>query len=356
MKRSLWNEINTIYTKLSDEESRFIFKKRLQYSLDNTDAGPIRDIAVREEYDGKGTMRTLIINSEKYFERELVIFGAVRVGEVAKMNLEGLYGFKNVVAFCDNDKDKQGKMLGGAPVISVEEACKSYSGAVYLVVAVYHFEEIKEQLLSLGVSEDNIFVREIPADVYGLQYFDKKLLSDQVGGVFIDGGSLDLENSIQFLSLFPDAKKAYAFEPNRENYKYCLKRLENTECSQKIEIVNKGLFDSEGEIHFKNDKGCSSITEDGDETIQTISIDCFMKGKEKVSLIKMDIEGAELAALEGAREVIKRDRPDLAICVYHKNSDILDILQQILDINPDYRLFLRHYSESGGETVVYAVE
>lgn len=355
MKQSLWNEINTIYTKLQDEESRFIFQKRLQYSLDNADARPIRDIAVRDGYDGEGTVRTLIINSEEYRERDIVIFGAVRIGEIAKMTLVG-YGLKRVVAFCDNDKNKQGDIVGGLPVISVEESCKSYSKAVYLVMAVYHFEEIKEQLLDLGISEDNIFIWEMRTDVYGLQYFDKKIISDHLGGVFIDGGCFNLEDSIQFLSLFPDAKKVYAFEPDKGNYENCLKRRENLEFGQKIEIINKGLFDSEGELHFESNGGSSLITENGDEIIHTTSIDCFMEGKEKVSFIKMDIEGAELAALEGARKVITGDKPDLAICVYHKNSDILDILQQILDINPHYRLYLRHYSEFRWETVVYAVE
>ena len=69
----------------------------------------------------------------------------------------------------------------------------------------------------------------------------------------------------------------------------------------------------------------------------------------------MDIEGAELEALKGAEETIKRYRPKLAICVYHKPEDIVEIPKYILNINPDYKLYLRHYSDNAGETVLYAI-
>lgn len=148
----------------------------------------------------------------------------------------------------------------------------------------------------------------------------------------------------------------YAFEPDKGNYESCLKNLKYIQNRSKIEIINKGLYDSEGEKHFICDGDSSHISDGSNETIETVSLDDFMENREKVSFIKMDIEGAEMNALEGARKTIIRDKPDLAICIYHKNSDILDILQQILDIYPHYRLYIRHYSEFRWETVVYAVK
>lgn len=156
--------------------------------------------------------------------------------------------------------------------------------------------------------------------------------------------------------MFPNAKKVYAFEPNKENYENCLKKIKFIQGGHKIEMINKGLYDSEGEKHFIYDGGSSHISDGSSETIQTVSLDDFMENREKVSFIKMDIEGVEMDALEGARKTIIRDKPDLAICIYHKNSDIVDILQQILDIYPDYRLYIRHYSVFRWETVVYATE
>lgn len=69
----------------------------------------------------------------------------------------------------------------------------------------------------------------------------------------------------------------------------------------------------------------------------------------------MDIEGAELKALEGATECISKYSPQLAISVYHKPEDIIEIPMFIKSLNPKYRFWLRHYSLSWFDTVLYAV-
>lgn len=77
--------------------------------------------------------------------------------------------------------------------------------------------------------------------------------------------------------------------------------------------------------------------------------------KEKVTFIKLDIEGAEKEALEGAAGIIRRDRPRLAVCIYHKPEDILAIPEIILRMREDYRFYLRQYSIGFAETVLYAL-
>lgn len=69
----------------------------------------------------------------------------------------------------------------------------------------------------------------------------------------------------------------------------------------------------------------------------------------------MDIEGSELEALKGSREIIKRCRPKLEICVYHKKEDLVEIPAFIKELVPEYKLYVRHYSNNAGETVLYAV-
>ena len=69
----------------------------------------------------------------------------------------------------------------------------------------------------------------------------------------------------------------------------------------------------------------------------------------------MDIEGTEMEALKGAEYIIKKYKPKLAISIYHKPEDIVEIPKYILNINPDYKLYLRHYSDNAGETVLYAI-
>lgn len=87
---------------------------------------------------------------------------------------------------------------------------------------------------------------------------------------------------------------------------------------------------------------------------------CRMKnqnrfGEEKVTFIKMDVEGAELEALKGARKTIMKHHPRLAISIYHKPEDIWEIPAYILSLSEDYRFYIRHYQFSKNETILYAV-
>ena len=82
---------------------------------------------------------------------------------------------------------------------------------------------------------------------------------------------------------------------------------------------------------------------------------CDLLGGRKVTFLKMDIEGSELAALRGAERIIREQRPKLAICVYHKPEDMWEIPSFILSCHPDYKLYLRHHSMLADETVLYAV-
>lgn len=249
-----------------------------------------------------------------------------------------------------------GTYKAGLPIISVEEACKKYENAVFILESIWQGKQMKEQLLNLGVSEDRIFGFLYSSHVFGIQYLDEKfmdLVSEE--GVFIDAGCLDLGDTKRYIDRNPNFKKIYAFEPGCKNYEKCLERKKQFCNDDRIEIVNKGLWSCETEMSFFENAASSTITEGGTTSIEVTSLDNFMEGKEKVTFIKMDIEGAEMEALNGAKEIIKRDKPDLAICIYHKNEDILDIPNYILDLNPEYKLYIRHYSCYKWETVLYAV-
>ena len=69
----------------------------------------------------------------------------------------------------------------------------------------------------------------------------------------------------------------------------------------------------------------------------------------------MDVEGAELESLKGAQKVIKRDKPKLAVCIYHKPEDILTLPLFIKKLVPEYKFYLRSYSNADNEMVLYAI-
>ena len=100
--------------------------------------------------------------------------------------------------------------------------------------------------------------------------------------------------------------------------------------------------------------GSSYVGEDGTEEINCRSIDSILNGK-KATIIKMDIEGSENDALIGATDTIKKYHPLLMICVYHKPNDILKLTKTVFNIRDDYKLYLRHYSYTKNETVLYFI-
>lgn len=73
---------------------------------------------------------------------------------------------------------------------------------------------------------------------------------------------------------------------------------------------------------------------------------------EKNLFIKMDIEGAEAAAIRGAENTIREKRPFLAVCAYHRTSDIYMLPELMKQINPDYKIFLR----GGLHYIYYAID
>jgi FkbM family methyltransferase len=124
--------------------------------------------------------------------------------------------------------------------------------------------------------------------------------------------------------------------------------------SQKLRLYNCAVGASRETVYFAHSGQTGSrISAEG------LPIDCYpideLFADDALTFIKMDIEGAEYDALRGAAEVIRRDRPILAICVYHNQSDIWRIPLFVHELVPDYKLYLRAYEGDGFQTVMYAV-
>lgn len=211
-------------------------------------------------------------------------------------------------------------------------------------------------LLEYRVCNNVRLIEEIYEQGHG-QYFPKdEIVPIEKNEIFIDAGGYNGETSFRFAKwVKDDYSKIYIMEPDKlmaeviEEY-VKIKKLKN------VVLINKGVYSSEKEIAFHRDflSGSSCIQLDGEESIQTISIDRMLAGK-KATYIKMDIEGAEREALLGADQTIRMYKPKLAISIYHQEDDLWKIPYYIKEKYPWYKLYMRHYTPITTETVLYAV-
>lgn len=241
------------------------------------------------------------------------------------------------------------------PVIAYSDFINGYNGEYVYISSRIYYREMLEQLLDDGICENNIInVGKILDSLAAKQYFDLEFL--QPAGskeIFVDAGSFDGMTSIYFDKWSKKDSFVYAFEPDLRNAEKCHKNLE--EQGIKHEVFPKGLWSEETQLHFKAiANGASNVDDSGEEVIKVTSLDKEL-GDKKVTFIKMDIEGSELMALYGAQKVIVENRPKLAISIYHKPEDIWEIPSIVLQYNPDYKLYIRHYSLTDFETVLYAL-
>ncbi|KKX99798.1 hypothetical protein VN21_17730 [Paraclostridium benzoelyticum] len=100
--------------------------------------------------------------------------------------------------------------------------------------------------------------------------------------------------------------------------------------------------------------GSSYVSDNGNTEISIETLDQTL-GLKEITFIKMDIEGMELEALKGSKEIIKKHRPKLAISIYHKNDDLINIPIFIKNLVSEYKFYIRHYSIYPAETILYAV-
>ncbi len=171
------------------------------------------------------------------------------------------------------------------------------------------------------------------------------------GCIFLDGGAYDgctLKQAASVLSL----TRAYAFEPDLTNY--ALLTSEATALGVPLISYPCGLSDVTAWLTFTSDKGeASAISPTGNTHILCVRIDDCLIG-EPVDYLKLDIEGHEVAALAGARQVIARNRPILAIAAYHRWDDLWRIPLFLRALVPDYRIFYRLHGHNTFESVFYA--
>ena len=191
--------------------------------------------------------------------------------------------------------------------------------------------------------------------------FKRNEIKVEKGNVVIDAGACYGDTAIYFACHTGKSGKVYSFEFVKQNIDIFNKNIQlNKKIAPIISLVKMPLWSNSNTEIFVEDEGPGSKAvlekSQGVSKHKTISIDDFVSKEEidRVDFIKMDIEGAELHALKGATNVIKKFKPKLAICVYHKVLDCYEIPKFIESLNLGYTFYFDHYSTHNEESVIFA--
>ena len=242
-----------------------------------------------------------------------------------------------------------------APVLTEEELVQQYTGEIIMIDYEMQSLEARDRLVRKGIPRENIFVRmeESEANTFYLNYDFMVAGSHEV---FVDGGAYLLENTLEFINWCKgDFDHVYAFEPDPKNASRCRDILANHKDSKKISLEESCTWSSDTNLSFRKvESYFSSVSDKGNVMVPARSIDSVLKGA-RATLIKLDVEGAEMQTLIGAANTIRRYRPRLAIAIYHRDEDIVDIPLYVQQLVPDYKFYLRHNSSLLYDTCLYCI-
>jgi FkbM family methyltransferase len=191
------------------------------------------------------------------------------------------------------------------------------------------------------------------------QYFFEDIMDWQSHEVLVDAGAYDGDTVVELLTKMTESvtsTSVYCFEPDDVNIqKIQANTFINNHPKNQLHIVPLGVWNEQKTLKFSNVGGeQGNISDTGNISIDVDSIDNFFADNpERITIIKMDIEGSELQALIGASNRISQDKPLLAICVYHKLDDLIAIPQLIHNLVPEYRFYLRPHISTPTELVLF---
>lgn len=315
------------------------------------------------------------------------LWGAGRYGIAVSQHLIN-QGF-TVTCFIDSAKEKQGRDINGIPVVAPDSVQTTTCSVIFTATRSFihnnkhvpfdtfyimkHFEElttIKNTMFEDELSKrtfESVLLSTVSGDLsycqstmVGDQYFSLPVFRNTSCDTFVDVGAYVGDTIEQFLwtntGIFT---KIFAIEPVPRNINAMKKRIarltdEWALDSESIHILNYAIGSEGKELRFPEQQGPrSSATNQGDGVIvSSCTLDTILEGK-KITFLKADIEGMELEMLHGAKNLIRENKPKIAICVYHNVFDLIEITHCIRELVPEYKMALRHHSATLAETVLY---
>jgi FkbM family methyltransferase len=193
------------------------------------------------------------------------------------------------------------------------------------------------------------------------QYFPDDLFAWSEDEWMVDGGAYDGDTVRMVSTMHGDGfRHVLAIEPDPANFT----RLQATVAAlpaaarAKVDCRQVALASDRRTVHLTATGTAASVTSIAPSSatiaVSAETLDSLVAGA-RPTLIKLDIEGFEIDALEGARQTIQRYAPLLAVCVYHRQEHLWRIPLLLRELRDDYAFFLRPHNEEGWDLVCYAI-
>ena len=355
----------------------------------------------------QGYVQSILNLTENY--KYTVFYGCGTIFHTACEQWERYIG-KQIHFCCDSSPDNWGKVICGIPCISPDQLFKMGTECTIFITAndtidIYQyltdnkmssvnvldrfnlrhdsfiksdrFIENKNQMISKLKSNYDILADKKSKDIFKAiltrifnfhdnqfvmtgfaerdLYFSSEIIKMTDNEHFIDAGAYTGDTLEHFLKITNHKFDLYtAFELDEKTFNKLKSNVDQLHCKKKINLINMGLWNESTEVAFSSG-GLGSTIGRGSFTAKTTTLDEACQ-QEEVTFIKMDVEGAELNALKGCANIIRQQAPKLAISLYHKIEDLWEIPIYIKSLNPDYKIYLRHYSNVDDDTLCYAVK
>jgi len=180
------------------------------------------------------------------------------------------------------------------------------------------------------------------------------------GDVVIDGGACLGETALYFADAVGAQGRVLGFEFVDQSFEILGRNMAlNERLADRISLVRRALWDASGEaLPYVPAGGVTSVGGDGGDPgprVEAEALDDFAAraSLDRIDLIKLDVEGAELRALKGGERVLREFRPKLAVSVYHRHDDLITIPAYLNTLDLDYEFFLGHRSPGRRETILF---
>ncbi len=205
-----------------------------------------------------------------------------------------------------------------------------------------------EAILNFRHTLDIRYLASFEVKIYE-QYFES-FVEQQSYQCLIDGGAYDGSDSKKFAQIFPNYRSISVIEPSKDNRQLINEKLTGL---RSTEIIAACLGKEAGVVYFEGQGTDAKIVTSGGVPVDVITIDELV-GEAK-TLVKLDIEGAEMAALAGAERALENPNVGFAISAYHLPHDLMDILQWLNASSVKRELYFRHYSNGIAESIIFAL-